>query len=136
MGDLEQAGRTDRCGVAAVVDRELDGFGLALRAPLDVLLHPLLLALRGGDAHAVEAAPHLELVHPAGIGSGEVPPEGSQRNLLADDDEVRLVAVHAGIVSSPRACAASHPDLRARANPGTSTSFMVGTDQPPWWPPA
>jgi hypothetical protein len=61
---------------------------------LDVLLHPLLLALRGGDAQLVEAAPDVELVHPAGIGGGEVSPEGSQRDLLADDDEVRLVAIH------------------------------------------
>ena len=35
------------------------------------------------------AAPDLELVHPAGIGGGEVLPQGSQRDLLADDDEVR-----------------------------------------------
>jgi hypothetical protein len=49
----------------------------------------------------VETAPDLELVHPAGIGGGEVPPEGSQRDLLADDEEVRLVAVHPRIV--PRA---------------------------------
>lgn len=31
IGDLEQAGGADRCGVGAVVDRELDGFGLASR---------------------------------------------------------------------------------------------------------
>jgi len=54
----------------------------------------------------VEAAPDLELVHPLGVGGGEVPPEGSQRDPLADDDEIRLVAIHPGIVSSPRASAA------------------------------
>lgn len=42
MDDLEQAGVADRCGVGAVVARELGRFGLALRALLDVLLHPLL----------------------------------------------------------------------------------------------
>ena len=111
MGDVEQAGGADRCGVGAVVDRELDRLGLALGAPLEVLLHPLLLALRGGDAHVVEAAPDLELVHPAGVGGGEVRPERSQRDLLADDDEVRLVAFHPRIVS----CRFAWPERRVFA---------------------
>ena len=48
---------------------------------------------------AVEAAPDLELVHPAGVDGGEVPPQRPQRDLLADDDEVRLVAIHPCIPS-------------------------------------
>jgi hypothetical protein len=99
--DPEQPRRPDRRGVLAVVDRELDHLGLALRTPLQVLLDPFLLALRRGDAHLVEAAPDLGLVHPARVIGGEVAPERSQGNLLADDDEIRLVAIHSGIVSSP-----------------------------------
>src|SRR5450755_2057584 len=34
--------------------------------------HPLLLGLRGLDAHLVLAAPDLELVHPTGVGGGEI----------------------------------------------------------------
>lgn len=41
----------------------------------------------------VKAAPDLELVHPAGVGGGEIRPQRSECDLLADDDEVRLVAI-------------------------------------------
>jgi hypothetical protein len=40
-------------------------------------------------------------VHPARISDGAVAPERSPGDLVADDDEVRLVAIHSGIVSSP-----------------------------------
>src|SRR4051794_19547898 len=101
VGDLQQARGAHRRRVGAVIDGELDGLGLALRALLDALLDPLLLALGGRDAPLVMAAPDLELVHPAGIVGGQVRPERTQRDLLADDDEVRLMALHRGIVSSP-----------------------------------
>ena len=102
VGDVEQPGGADRCGVGAVVDRELDDFGLASARPCSRFSSTHFSWLSGvATAHLVEAAPDLELVHPAGVVGGEVPPEGSQRDLLADDDEVRLVAVHPGIVSGP-----------------------------------
>src|SRR4051794_34185315 len=101
MDDVEQAGGPDRGGVGAVVDRELDPFRLVLRAPFHVLVDPLLLALRGGDAEADETVPDLELVHPACVDGGEVAPQGSQRDLLADDDEVRLARVHGPLSLTP-----------------------------------
>ena len=52
VDDVEQPGGADRRGVGAVLDRELDRLRLALRAALEVVLHPLLLALRSGDAPA------------------------------------------------------------------------------------
>src|SRR4051812_43787396 len=75
--DREQTSRTDGRRVAAVIDRELDRFGLALGASLKVVVHPLLLALRGGDALVVQAAPDLELVPPARIGRGQIAPQRS-----------------------------------------------------------
>ena len=59
MLELEQTGGAHRRGVGVVVHRELDDFGLALSALLDVLLHPLLLALRGRDAEVIQAAADL-----------------------------------------------------------------------------
>src|SRR5829696_8739487 len=97
--DLKQPGGADRGGVAAVVNRELDYLRLILSAALDVVLDPSLLALRGGDAAVVEPAPDLELVHPPRISGGEVVTERSERDLLADNDELRLVAAHPGIVA-------------------------------------
>src|SRR5207245_1897323 len=83
VDDLKKAGGPHGCAIATVVDRKLDGSGLALRAPVNVLLHPLLLALGSGDAQVIEAAPDLELVHPARVGGSEVAPQGPQRDLLA-----------------------------------------------------
>ena len=78
----------------------------------------------------VEAAPNLELVHPAGIVVGEVPPERSQRDLLPDDDEVRLVALHLDIVAPSRreayrplrSALAQRPAWRASAAPPSLTA--------------
>src|SRR5215213_9654047 len=92
VDDPQQPRRPYRRGVLAVVNRELDHLWLALRTPLEVLLDPFLLALRRGDAHLVEAAPDRRLIQPARVIGGEVAPERSQGDLVADDDEIRPVA--------------------------------------------
>jgi hypothetical protein len=102
----------------------LDGLGLAVRALRNVLLHPLLLSLRGGDAHVVKAAPDLELVHPSGVGGGRIRPERSKYDLLADDDEVWLVAIgRSGFL-----CAVWGPRCRRSERAGGSGLSRVSDD--------
>src|SRR5450755_547179 len=98
MGDVEEAGGADRSAVAAVIDGELDPFGLALGALLDVLLPPTSPGSAGSRCPSGpgRAGPR------AGSSNGRRwrrdRVQRAQCDDLADDDEVWLVAIHPGIV--------------------------------------
>ena len=91
-------------GSKAIVDRELDAFGFAPRAALNVVLQPLLLALRGGDTQVVQAPPDVSVADSSSARrrrrdhAAEVPTRPS-----CDDDEVRLAAIQPGILAPPAA---------------------------------